>query len=121
MRGADASGYLALGAIAVLAALRLLRLGVALLLVLKLCGPIIAAVTLVAAVLLDLDWLTRIGALFGVVLLWHWPVLAAVLFAAPRLFTMLPGTIAMLLARIRHPRPLWQPLAAGPASPRRGS
>jgi hypothetical protein len=121
VQAANARGYLALVAIAVLAALRLLRLGVAVLLLLKLYGPVIAVLSLIAAVLLDLDWLPRIGALLGVVLLWHWPVMVALLFAAPRLFTMLPGTMAMLLARFRHPRPLWQPLAAGPAAPRRGS
>lgn len=121
MQAANARGYLALAAIGALAALRLLRLGVAALLVLKLSGPIVAGLSLIAAVLLDLDWLPRLGALLGAVLLWHWPVMLALLFAAPRLFAMLPGTIAMLLARWRHPRPLWTPLTAAPAAPRRGS
>ncbi|HXN11069.1 MAG TPA: hypothetical protein VN859_07480 [Steroidobacteraceae bacterium] len=121
MQTANARGYLALGAIAALAALRLARLGLATLLLLKFCGPVVAIAGLLAAVLFGLDWLVRAGALAGAVLLWHWPVMLALLFAAPRLFTMLPGTIAMLLARFRHPRPLWQPLAAGPVSRRRGS
>jgi len=52
-----------------------------------------------------------VGALVGAVLLWHWPLVAGLAFAAPRLFTMLPGAIAHVLARWRHPRMLWQPLA----------
>jgi hypothetical protein len=62
-------------------------------------------------VLFGLNWLVRVGALVGAVLLWHWPLVAGLAFAAPRLFTMLPGAIAHVLARWRHPRMLWQPLA----------
>jgi hypothetical protein len=43
-----------------------------------------------------------------------------VMFAAPRLFTMLPGAIASLLARARHPPPRWQPLTAAPPVQRSG-
>jgi hypothetical protein len=103
-------GYLALAAIAALAALRLARLGLATLLLLKVFGPVVAIAGLLAAALLSLDWLVRAGALIGAVLLWHWPVIVALVFAAPRLFTMLPGAVSTLLARVRHPRPLWQPL-----------
>ncbi len=118
-------GYLALAAIAALAALRLARLGLATLLLLKFCGPVVAIAGLLAAVLFSLKWLVRAGALAGAVLLWHWPVIVALMFAVPRLFTIMPGAIAALLARVRHPRPLWQPLPIGPAagapSQRRGS
>jgi hypothetical protein len=94
-----------------LAALRLLRLGLAILLLLKLWGPWAAAAGVAAVVLFGLNWLVRVGALVGAVLLWHWPLVAGLAFAAPRLFTMLPGAIAHVLARWRHPRMLWQPLA----------
>jgi hypothetical protein len=112
-------GYLALAAIAALVALRLARLGLATLLLLKFCGPALAIAGLLAAVLLRLDWLVRAGALAGAVLLWHWPVIAGLVFAAPRLFTMLPGALSTLLARARHPRPLWRPLPAAPGTQRR--
>jgi hypothetical protein len=111
-------GYLALAAIAALAALRLARLGLATLLLLKVCGPVVAITGLLTAVLFSLDGLVRAGALVGAVLLWHWPVIVALVFAAPRLFTMLPGAISTLLARARHPRPLWQPLPLARAARR---
>lgn len=109
-------GALAIGAISALAALRLLRLGLAMLLLTKLFGPWAAAAGVAAVALFDLNWLVRAGALAGAVLLWHWPVVAALAFAAPRLFTMLPGAIATMLARWRHPRTLWQRLAVAASS-----
>jgi hypothetical protein len=112
VNGSSSRGYLALAAIALLVALRLARLGLATLLLLRFCGPIAALAGLAIAVLLHLGVLVRVGAFLGAVLLWHWPVLVALLFAAPRLFTMLPGAISTLLAQLRHPRPLWQPRRA---------
>lgn len=108
MSSASSRGYLALAALAALAALRLARLGLATLLLLKFCGPVLAVVGLLAAVLLRLDWLVRAAAAAGAVLLWRWPLIAALVFAVPRLFTMLPGAVSTLLARWRHPRPRWQ-------------
>ncbi len=86
------------------------RIALALLLVLKFGGW---PGTLIAAALITwrgLDGLVRIGAFAGALLLWHAPVLLALLIAAPRAFTMLPGVVANLLARWRHPRPRWAPL-----------
>ncbi len=82
------------------------------LLLAKFGGWIAALLGLALVLLFRGRMLVRIGALLGALWLWHWPLFAAVLLAAPRLFTMLPGAIATLLARIRHPRPLWQPLPA---------
>ncbi len=98
-----------------LAVLRLGRLGVATLLLVKLCGPLTALAGLAAVALFGLNGLVRVAALAGAVLLWHWPVFAALVLAAPRLFLMLPGAIATWLARWRHPRPLWQPLEVATA------
>jgi len=66
---------------------------------------------LVAVLLLLAGWLRplRIAAFFGLIVLWHWPLLAALLVAAPRWLLMLPGLISTLLARLRHPRPRWVP------------
>ena len=33
---------------------------------------------------------------------------AALLFAAPRVVLMIPGLLATVLAKWRHPRPLWR-------------
>jgi len=115
---ASSRGYLALAAIAALVALRLARLGLATLLLLKVCGPMVAIAGALAALLFSLDWLVRAGALAGVVLLWHWPAIAGLVLAAPRLFTMLPGALSTLLARARHPRPIWHRLPAAPGAER---
>ena len=49
----------------------------------------------------------RIAVFFGALAVWHWPVLLALIVAAPRLVLMLPGLISTFLASRRHPRPRW--------------
>jgi hypothetical protein len=51
----------------------------------------------------------RIAVVYGAVTLWHWPLVLAVILAAPRLILMLPGLISTYLAGRRHPRPRWRP------------
>jgi hypothetical protein len=112
---ASAEGGTALLAVATLAAIwavRALRVLLLTLLIAKSLGWIAAVLGLALLLLFRGSVLVRIGAFLGALWLWHWPLIAALLLAAPRLFTMLPGAIATLLARIRHPRPLWSPLPA---------
>jgi hypothetical protein len=49
----------------------------------------------------------QIAVFFGALLVWHWPLLLALVVAAPRLVLMLPGLISTFLAARRHPRPRW--------------
>jgi len=69
-------------------------------------GPVWAVAAL-AALLLRLSLPIRAGVFLGAINLLHWPWLVALILAAPRLFTILPGLLATQIARRRHPRPLW--------------
>lgn len=105
-------------AIAVLAALWLLRLArcwVALLGLSHALGHGWAALLLLLVVAARQSWLLRLLAFGGALLALHWPWWGALLFVAPRLPLLLPGLITAALARLRHPRPLWAP-PAGPGS-----
>ena len=66
------------------------------------------AIVLAVALLLSGFMLPlRIAVFFGALGLWHWPLLVALIVAAPRLVLMLPGLISTFLASRRHPRPRW--------------
>jgi hypothetical protein len=94
--------------LAVLAAFVLLRVWVG---VLGLAQPIGMAWAIVLAAVLLLSGFTlplRIAVFFGALAVWHWPVLPALVLAAPRLVLMLPGLISTFLANRRHPRPRWK-------------
>ena len=69
-----------------------------------------AGAVLGVAISLLLGWRVplQFGALWGALSLWHWPWLAALVFAAPRELLMIPGLAARLLARFRHPPPVWR-------------
>jgi hypothetical protein len=54
----------------------------------------------------------RVGVVLTAVGLWHWPLILAIVFAAPRWLLMIPGLFSTWNAQRRHPRPLWQPLPA---------
>jgi len=90
-----------------LAACTLLRLWLAVLALAVAVGTGWAVVAVLALLLAGLLWPLRIAVFFGAVALWHWPLAAALLIAAPRLLLMLPGLIAAFLASKRHPRPRW--------------
>ena len=57
----------------------------------------------------------QLGALAGALSLWHWPWFPALAFAAPRELLMVPGLVARLIARLRHPPPSWRGAAIAPA------
>lgn len=83
----------------------------------SLTTPAVAAILVLLCAVFELQWALRVLAAFALWRLWHWPLWAAVLAAAPRLLLMLPGLITTGLARWRHPRARWpapapQPLAA---------
>lgn len=61
------------------------------------------------AVLLRWRVALQIAAAVAMVALWRWPAWAALLAAAPRLLTILPGLIRTWGASLRHPRPRWSP------------
>lgn len=79
----------------------------------SLIAPSLAGIAVLLCVALELQWALRLLAAFALWRLWHWPIWAAVLAAAPRLLLMLPGVITVWVARLRHPRAHWP--AAGPA------
>ena len=64
---------------------------------------LIAAILLVSRTFRAL----QLAALIGAAWIWHWPVVLALLFAAPRLLLILPGLISTFLANRRHPRLRW--------------
>jgi hypothetical protein len=94
-------------ALAALAAFIVLRIWIGVLGLAELIG-LGWAVALAAALLLS-GWLLplRLAVLYGAVTVWHWPLLLAVILAAPRLVLVLPGLISTFLAGRRHPRPRW--------------
>jgi hypothetical protein len=93
--------------LAALAALMLMRAWLGVLALAQLVGPgwaiVLAVVLLLSGFMLPL----RIAVFFGALALWHWPLLVALIIAAPRLVLMLPGLISTFLASRRHPRPRW--------------
>jgi hypothetical protein len=102
-----------------LVTLRVARVWVAVLGLGQFLGLPGAAIVIAAVVLIDATVLVRLCALMGAVMVWHWPVAAAVIFAAPRLVLVLPGLVSTWLADRRHPRPNWPSLDA-PRLPGRG-
>jgi hypothetical protein len=95
-----------------LVAYRLGRCWLALLGLAALVGNAWAAALIVLAAATACHWLLRAAAFFALLRLWHWPWPLALVAAAPRLLLVLPGLITTLLARMRHPRPLWAAPAA---------
>jgi hypothetical protein len=96
-----------IGLLAALIALTLLRLWVGVLGLAQFTG-LGWAIALALALLLC-GWLPvlHIAVFFGALMVWHWPVLLALLLAAPRLLLVLPGLISTFLAGRRHPRARW--------------
>jgi hypothetical protein len=95
-----------------LAALRVARVWAAVLGLAQFLGLPGAVIVITAVVLSDATVLVRLCAVMGAVMVWHWPVAVAVIFAAPRLVLVLPGLISTWLADRRHPRPSWSGLDA---------
>jgi hypothetical protein len=93
--------------LAALAAFMLLRAWLGVLALAQLVGLGWAVVLAVALLLSGFMLPLRIAVFFGALALWHWPLLVALIVAAPRLFLMLPGLISTFLASRRHPRPRW--------------
>jgi hypothetical protein len=95
--------------LATLAAITLLRIWIGVLGLAQLLGMpwalAVAAALILSGMLLPL----RVAVAFGAASVWHWPVLLAIIVAAPRLILVLPGLISTFLAGRRHPRPRWSP------------
>jgi hypothetical protein len=108
-RVAPIRGVLAMACLAGVAALRIARFAIALFGLAHECGPLSACLFGIAVIALPLRLPVRIGAFLTALLIWHWPALAALLLAAPRLLLMLPGLIATALSTLRHPPPRWPP------------
>lgn len=106
---------LRIAALAALAAFVLMRIWIGVLGLALLVGPAWAIVLVAALLLCGFMVPLRIAVFFGVLAVWHWPVLLALVVAAPRLVLMLPGLISTFLASRRHPRARWgrfQPASA---------
>jgi hypothetical protein len=93
--------------LAALAVFVLLRIWLAVLALAALVGQAWAIVLVAVLLLCGLMLPLRIAVFFGALTVWHWPVLVALIVAAPRLLLMLPGLISTFLASRRHPRPRW--------------
>jgi hypothetical protein len=97
--------------LATLAAFLALRIGIGVLALAELIGVgwalVLAGGLLLCGFLLPL----RIAVVYGAVTLCHWPLVLAVILAAPRLILVLPGLISTFLAARRHPRARWSPYA----------
>jgi hypothetical protein len=93
--------------LAALAAFVLMRVWIGVLGLAALVGPAWAIVLVAVLLLSGLMLPLRIAVFFGALAVWHWPVLLALIVAAPRLVLMLPGLISTFLASRRHPRPRW--------------
>jgi hypothetical protein len=93
--------------LAALAAFVLLRIWIGILGLAALVGPAWAIVLVAVLLLSGLMLALRIAVFFGALAVLHWPVLVALIVAAPRLLLMLPGLISTFLASRRHPRPRW--------------
>jgi hypothetical protein len=98
---------LRIAGLAALAAFVLMRIWIAALGLETLVGPAWAVVLVALLLLSGLMLPLRIAVFFGALAVWHWPVLLALIVAAPRLVLMLPGLISTFLASRRHPRPRW--------------
>jgi hypothetical protein len=93
--------------LAALAAFVLMRAWLGVLALAQLVGLGWAIVLAVALLLSGFMLPLRIAVFFGALVLWHWPLLVALIVAAPRLVLMLPGLMSTFLASRRHPRPRW--------------
>jgi hypothetical protein len=102
-------------ALTALAAFALLRIWIGVLGVAQLVGPAWAIALLAALLLCGFMLPLRIAVFFGALVVWHWPVLLALIVAAPRLVLMLPGLISTFLASRRHPRARWSRYKPGSA------
>jgi hypothetical protein len=93
--------------LAALAAFVLMRVWIGVLGLALLIGASWAVVLAMGLLLSGFTVPLRIAVFFGALAVWHWPVLPALVVAAPRLVLMLPGLISTFLASRRHPRPRW--------------
>ena len=96
-----------IAALAALAAVTLLRVWLGVLGLAELIGVDWAIVVGLALLLCRLSLPLQIAIFAGALTAWHWPLLPALMVAAPRLILVLPGLISTLLAGRRHPRPRW--------------
>jgi hypothetical protein len=96
-------------ALAMLAALVVLRVWIGVLGLAEFVGVDWAIALALALLLCGFLLPLRIAVVYGAVTLWHWPLVLAVILAAPRLILVLPGLISTYLASRRHPRPRWRP------------
>lgn len=86
------------------------------------CRGLAALFGPVGAVLGVLLWLLagwrlplKFGAFWGALALWHWPWFPALVLGAPRELLMIPGLVSRLIARLRHPPPVWRGVPTGAA------
>jgi len=93
--------------LATLAAFGVLRVWIAVLGLASVIGVVWAIAVAVGLLLFGFMLPLQIAIFFGAMTVWHWPVLLAIIVAAPRLILVLPGLISTFLANRRHPRPRW--------------
>jgi hypothetical protein len=105
-------------ALAALAGFMLLRAWMGVLGLAQIVGADWAIAVGLALLLCRLVLPLQIAVLLGALTVWHWPLLLAVIVAAPRLILVLPGLISTFLAARRHPRPRWSGAPVVPTPPR---
>ncbi len=65
-------------------------------------GHIWAVAALVAALAFRFTLPITVGAFFGAMHVWGWPWFAALLFVAPGLLLLIPGTLAAVFSAVRR-------------------
>jgi hypothetical protein len=99
---------MAILAVAALVAFRLARVVIGVIGLQYELGTVCAIIGAASLLLFRFSWFIRAGAFMALVSIWRWPWFAALLVAAPRAVLMIPGLYSTLVARWRHPRPLWR-------------
>ena len=107
--------FLTLGCLLALAGFMIMQLVLGCMGLAALLGPGGAGLSLLLWLLLGWRLPLKFGAFWAALTLWHWPWFPALMIGAPRELLMVPGLVSRLIARLRHPPPVWRGVPAGAA------
>jgi hypothetical protein len=104
---------LTFGCLLALAGLLIMQLVLGCMGLVALLGPGGAVAGVLLWLLLGWRLPLKFGAFWGALTLWHWPWFPALMIGAPRELLMVPGLVSRLIARLRHPPPVWRGVPTG--------
>ena len=107
--------FLTFGCLLALAGFAIMQLVLGCMGLARLLGPGGAVAGVLLWLLLGWRLPLKFGAFWAALTLWHWPWFPALMIGAPRELLMVPGLVSRLIARLRHPPPVWRGLPAGTA------